>query len=73
MSWKQIFTPVQSINADQAKQLIAERAVEELTILDVRQPEEYKAGHLPGATLIPLPELITRLDEIHPHKTVLVY
>ncbi len=73
MSWKQIFTPVQSINADQAKQLIAERAVEELTILDVRQPEEYKAGHLPGATLIPLPELTTRLDEIHPHKTVLVY
>ncbi len=73
MRWKQFFAPVQSINADQGGQLIADSTVEELIMLDVRQPEEYKAGHLSGATLIPLAELSARLDELPPHKTILVY
>ncbi|MDA4891019.1 FAD-dependent oxidoreductase [Streptomyces sp. MS2A] len=33
-------------------------------ILDVRSPEEYRAGHLPGALLIPHTELRGRLDEV---------
>src|ERR1700730_8630593 len=33
-------------------------------VLDVRNPDEYKAGHVPGAKLIPLPELNARVDEI---------
>lgn len=33
-------------------------------LLDVRTPEEYAAGHVPGATLIPLQELDGRRDEI---------
>ena len=35
-------------------------------LLDVRQPEEYTSelGHVPGALLIPLPELRARLPEI---------
>jgi rhodanese-related sulfurtransferase len=33
-------------------------------LLDVRTPEEYAAGHVPDATLIPLQELEGRLDEI---------
>jgi rhodanese-related sulfurtransferase len=34
------------------------------TVLDVRNPDEYTAGHVPGAVLIPLPELVARQDEI---------
>lgn len=34
------------------------------TVLDVRNPDEYQAAHVPGAVLIPLPELATRLDEV---------
>lgn len=34
------------------------------TVLDVRNPDEYTAGHVPGAVLIPLPELAARQDEI---------
>jgi rhodanese-related sulfurtransferase len=34
------------------------------TVLDVRNPDEYAAAHLPGAVLIPLPELVVRQDEI---------
>jgi rhodanese-related sulfurtransferase len=33
-------------------------------VLDVRNPDEYEAGHIPGAVLIPLPELGARQGEI---------
>jgi rhodanese-related sulfurtransferase len=34
------------------------------TVLDVRRPDEYEAGHVAGAKLIPLDELAARQDEI---------
>jgi rhodanese-related sulfurtransferase len=34
------------------------------TVLDVRQPDEYEAGHVSGAKLIPLGQLAARQDEI---------
>jgi rhodanese-related sulfurtransferase len=34
--------------------------------LDVREPEEYAHGHVPGAINLPQAELASRLDEI-PH------
>lgn len=33
-------------------------------VLDVREPEEYRAGHLPGAVLLPLRSLIERAPEL---------
>ena len=33
-------------------------------LLDVRQPQEYRLGHIPGAKLIPLGALGSRLNEI---------
>jgi rhodanese-related sulfurtransferase len=33
-------------------------------LLDVRQPQEYQLGHIPGAKLIPLGLLGKRLDEV---------
>jgi rhodanese-related sulfurtransferase len=33
-------------------------------VLDVRQPEEYRLGHIPGAKLIPLGELSRRMNEV---------
>ena len=52
-------------------------AVEELyqrndvVILDVREDSEYNAGHIPGATLVPLGQIPNRLDEIPKDKTVI--
>lgn len=34
------------------------------TVLDVRQPDEYESGHVPGAALIPLDQLPDRLHEV---------
>jgi rhodanese-related sulfurtransferase len=33
-------------------------------VLDVRNPDEYVSAHVPGAVLIPLPELAARQSEI---------
>lgn len=73
MRWKQFFTPVQSFNAEQARQYIGEHPQDSFTLLDVRQPTEYEEGHIPGAKLIPLPELTNRLAEIDPAKPAIVY
>lgn len=33
--------------------------------VDVRQPDEYAAGHVPGAVNIPLSQLGTRAESLH--------
>ncbi|HEX5503282.1 MAG TPA: MBL fold metallo-hydrolase, partial [Thermomicrobiales bacterium] len=42
---------------------VADRAPDTL-VLDVREPEEYASGHVPGAANLPQAELATRLDEL---------
>lgn len=37
---------------------------EGVPLIDVRQPEEYDAGHVPGALLIPLSEVGLRVAEV---------
>ena len=41
-------------------------------VLDVRTPEEWADYHIPGATLIPLDQLETRLNEVPKDKEVVV-
>lgn len=44
-----------------------------VTVLDVRDPEEYAAGHLPTARSIPLAELRARLDELPRDREIVAY
>jgi len=41
-------------------------------VLDVRQPDEYEAGHVPGAVLIPLDQLAARAGEVPTDRPVYV-
>ncbi len=41
-------------------------------LLDVRQPEEYRSGHIPGAKLIPLGDLRSRMNELPKDREILV-
>jgi rhodanese-related sulfurtransferase len=45
----------------------------DVVLIDVREPEEYAAGHIPGVLLIPMGEVPQRLDEIPTDKTVITY
>jgi hydroxyacylglutathione hydrolase len=42
-------------------------------LLDVRNRSEWDGGHLAGATLIPLPELVDRLGEIPADREIVVH
>jgi rhodanese-related sulfurtransferase len=52
---------LQQVSVAEAKKLIDDGKV---TVVDVRTPEEYKEGHIPGATSLPLQELEDRLAEL---------
>ncbi|MEH7441874.1 rhodanese-like domain-containing protein [Bacillus sp. JJ1122] len=42
-------------------------------LIDVREPNEYSAGHILGARNIPLTQMRTRLKEIRQDKPVYLY
>jgi len=44
-----------------------------VTVLDVRPPEEYAAGHLPGAVNVPLEELEKHLDALEADQEIVAY
>jgi rhodanese-related sulfurtransferase len=45
---------------------------EGLAVLDVREPEEWRHGHIEGAQHIPLRDLPDRLDEVPTAQTLVV-
>ncbi len=45
----------------------------EVTVLDVRPLEEYRAGHIPGAVSVPLRDLELRLAELPIDREVVAY
>ncbi len=42
-------------------------------VLDVRPPDEYAAGHIPGAISLPIPELEERLRELPRDREIVAY
>lgn len=45
----------------------------EVTLLDVRPPEEYGAGHIPGARSVPLSELRTHIRRLPRNRDIVAY
>ena len=62
-----------NITAEEAKAIMDSE--EGYIILDVREREEFVAGHIPGAILIPYTQIEEKADEILPDKDrlILVY
>ncbi|WPD20868.1 MAG: rhodanese-like domain-containing protein [Candidatus Electrothrix scaldis] len=73
MRWKQFLTPVKSLNAPETKEYLKKYSLDEYNLIDVRQPSEYRSGHIPGAKLIPVAEMTERSKEIDPTKPTIVY
>lgn len=46
---------------------------DDVMLIDVREPEEYAAGHIAEGTLIPMGQVPERLSEIPTDKTVILY
>jgi sulfur-carrier protein adenylyltransferase/sulfurtransferase len=73
MLWKQLFRPVKAIEPEEAQALMAGWPEGSYTLLDVRQPGEFEKEHLPGARLLPLPNLADGLGKLDPLKPIIVY
>ena len=73
MLLKRLFKRVRSMNSQEAKTFMEKQREGTYTLLDVRQPKEYKKAHIPGAKLIPLSELGDSLTELDPARPVIAY
>jgi rhodanese-related sulfurtransferase/predicted transcriptional regulator len=62
-----------SLEPVQARELLDRARKGIVTVLDVRPPEEFAAGHLPGAVNIPIHELDKRLGELPKRKEIVAY
>lgn len=68
-----LFKKVNSISPDEVRTIIKEKSAAQYHLLDVRQPSEYEQGHIPGAELIPLAELQSNFNRLHPDRITIVY
>ena len=48
-------------------------AGDDIQLIDVRQPDEYNFAKIEGAKLIPLGDIIKRMDEIDPSRETVVH
>jgi rhodanese-related sulfurtransferase len=55
------------------KELLARTDDGSVLILDVRPPEEYQAGHIPGAISIPMAQLEERLGDLPSDAEIVAY
>lgn len=64
--------PGAEIDADGLKQLLV--SGDRPVLIDVREPDEFASGHIPGSILIPLGELDSSdlLEGIDPSQTIVV-
>jgi rhodanese-related sulfurtransferase len=70
--WQQINPETTSYPLEISVSQAAEKRAQGAFILDVRQPEEWIQFHIPGATLIPLGDLPSRLSEVPQDREVVV-
>ena len=67
------FASKDELEAIPAKELLDRARKGLVTVLDVRPPEEFAAGHVPGAINIPVHELEKRIKELPRRREVVAY
>lgn len=60
MATKDPREPFTRISVDEAKEMMNDGAA----VIDVREPHEYSAGHVPNASLIPVNSVYARREEL---------
>jgi rhodanese-related sulfurtransferase len=60
-----VFRPKNEIDAPELRARLGQ-----VQVLDVREPSEFQAGHVEGSLLLPLGELLDRLDELDPDRPI---
>ena len=68
MATKDPHEPFTRITVDEAKDMMARSEVQ---VIDVREPDEYRRGHVPGAELLPVATVLTRREELDHDKDLI--
>jgi glyoxylase-like metal-dependent hydrolase (beta-lactamase superfamily II)/rhodanese-related sulfurtransferase len=76
-AWEALGLPVASgdiedISPEELRAMLASDGGDRPVVLDVREPWEYRQGHVPGAVLIPLGQLAYHAGELDPERPVAV-
>ncbi|MHB8376100.1 MAG: rhodanese-like domain-containing protein [Dehalococcoidia bacterium] len=59
--------PFYRVDVAEAKEMLAQ---DDVVVIDVREPHEYSAGHVPSATLIPVNSVFARREELPKDKKI---
>jgi len=62
---------MEEITATQLKQRLDQG--DDIQIIDVREPHEYEIGQIPNSKLIPLGQVLNRMNEIDPDRETVVH
>ncbi len=68
MATKDPREPFTRIDVNEAREMISK---DDVAVIDVREPHEYNAGHVPGAKLIPVATVYVRRDELPRDKEII--
>src|SRR5438309_1246241 len=60
--------PFYRVDVAEAKQMMQG---DDVAVIDVREPHEYNAGHVPNATLIPVNTVFARREELPADKKII--
>jgi len=63
----------EEVSSEQLREYMQKMKESDYLLIDVRQPVEYTGGHIPGAHLIPLMELESKLFELPEDKEIVFY
>lgn len=65
--------PLKNISPEALRRYVQSHHEKDYLLVDVRQPEEYGRAHIPGARLMPLPELARSMDQLPGDKELVFY
>lgn len=63
----------ENLTAEELRAYVQSQPEGSYLLIDVRQPAEYEQGHIPGARLMPLPEVESGLFTLPPDKDLIFY
>jgi len=63
----------ETLAAEELRAFLENQPETSYLLIDVRQPSEYEQGHIPGAQLMPLPEVETRLFTLPSDRDLIFY
>ncbi len=61
--------PFNRITVQEAKEMLSH---DDVVVIDVREPHEYNAGHVPNARLIPVNSVYARREELPKDKDIIM-